>query len=167
MRLNGYYQLDRGDDGKLVSTDAQGIGTTLAVDDKKRWIDHVALGPDGAIAWSAGKTAFVLSKKGETRKLDLDVFDDQLLKLRLERQDVPFALFSEAIDRQAEQALFIFIQMVDANAWYEFKTKNAGSFEASVAVDDDVVATNQQGHGKAQRADRLSHFADVRFHRSS
>jgi WD40 repeat protein len=68
---DGEHIVSGGDDGKLVATDAQGIGTTLAVDDKKRWIDHVALGPDGAIAWSAGKTAFVRSKKGETRKLDL------------------------------------------------------------------------------------------------
>jgi WD40 repeat protein len=48
-----------GDDGKLIVTD---LGSTrvLATDAKHRWIDHVALGPDGAVAWSAGKTAFVL-----------------------------------------------------------------------------------------------------------
>ena len=36
---------------------------TLATDAKRRWIDHVALGPDGAVAWSAGKTAFVQGKE--------------------------------------------------------------------------------------------------------
>jgi WD40 repeat protein len=51
-----------GDDGKLVATDAKGESRTLATDPKHRWIDHVALGPDGALAWSAGKTAFVQSK---------------------------------------------------------------------------------------------------------
>ena len=54
-----------GDDGKLVETGADGEHRVLASDDKKRWIDQVALGPDGAVAWSAGKTAHVLTKKGE------------------------------------------------------------------------------------------------------
>jgi WD40 repeat protein len=56
-----------GDDGKLVATDADGTHRVLAADDKKRWIDQVAVGPDGAVAWSAGKTAHVLTKKGEER----------------------------------------------------------------------------------------------------
>ncbi len=51
-----------GDDGKVVATGAKGEIRTLATDPKHRWIDHVALGPDGAIAWSAGKTAFVQAK---------------------------------------------------------------------------------------------------------
>lgn len=51
-----------GDDGKVVTTD---LGSTrvLATDAKHRWIDHVALGPDGAVAWSAGKTAFAQGKE--------------------------------------------------------------------------------------------------------
>jgi WD40 repeat protein len=51
-----------GDDGKVVTTD---LGSTrvLAIDAKHRWIDHVALGPDGAVAWSAGKTAFTQAKE--------------------------------------------------------------------------------------------------------
>jgi len=52
-----------GDDGKLIATDAKGESRTLATDAKRRWIDHVALGPDGAVAWSAGKTAFVQAKE--------------------------------------------------------------------------------------------------------
>jgi WD40 repeat protein len=56
-----------GDDGTLVSTDAMGAFRVLATDDKKRWIDQVALGPDGAAAWSAGKVAHVLTGKGEER----------------------------------------------------------------------------------------------------
>jgi WD40 repeat protein len=59
-----------GDDGKLVSTDVDGKHQVVATDDKKRWIDQVALGPDGAVAWSAGKTAHVLTKKGELRSFD-------------------------------------------------------------------------------------------------
>src|SRR5689334_17642013 len=46
-----------GDDGKLIETGADGEYRVVASDDKKRWIDHVALGLDGALAWSAGKSA--------------------------------------------------------------------------------------------------------------
>jgi WD40 repeat protein len=51
-----------GDDGKIVATNANGEISVVASDPKRRWIDHVALGPDGAIAWSAGKTACVQGK---------------------------------------------------------------------------------------------------------
>ena len=59
-----------GDDGKLVTLDAKGELTLLASDPKRRWIDNVALHPDGAYAWSAGKTAFVRSGKGEEKSFD-------------------------------------------------------------------------------------------------
>src|SRR5271166_1949271 len=52
-----------GDDGKLVATDENGETRVVASDPKHRWIDHVALGPDGAVAWSAGKTAYVQAKE--------------------------------------------------------------------------------------------------------
>ena len=52
-----------GDDGAVVATDAAGTVTRLATDPKRRWIDHVAIGPPvkatRAIAWSAGKEAYV------------------------------------------------------------------------------------------------------------
>ena len=51
-----------GDDGKIVTTDGDGESSVLARDPKHRWIDHVALGPDGVVAWSAGKTAYVQAK---------------------------------------------------------------------------------------------------------
>ncbi len=60
-----------GDDGKVVVTDAAGEHRVIAADEKRRWIDHVAAGPDGAVAWSAGKTAFVQTRKGEQRQLDV------------------------------------------------------------------------------------------------
>jgi WD40 repeat protein len=52
-----------GDDGKVVETDAKGEIRIVATDPKHRWIDHVALAPDGAVAWSAGKTAYVQAKE--------------------------------------------------------------------------------------------------------
>lgn len=60
-----------GDDGKLVSVDAKSNIETLAIDAKRRWIDNVALHTDGAIAWSAGKTAYVRAPKGEEKSLDV------------------------------------------------------------------------------------------------
>jgi WD40 repeat protein len=60
-----------GDDGKVVETSASGEVKVLATDAKRRWIDHVALGPDNAVAWSAGKTAFVRTRKGEERSVEV------------------------------------------------------------------------------------------------
>jgi WD40 repeat protein len=60
-----------GDDGKLVALNAKGEVTLLATDAKRRWIDNVALHPDGAFAWSAGKTAFVRSGKAEEKTFDM------------------------------------------------------------------------------------------------
>jgi WD40 repeat protein len=60
-----------GDDGKVVATDARGESTVLATDQKRRWIDQVAVGPGGAVAWSAGKQAYARTAKGAERVLEL------------------------------------------------------------------------------------------------
>jgi WD40 repeat protein len=60
-----------GDDGKLVALEASGEVTLLATDPKRRWIDNVALHPDGGVAWSAGKTAFIQSGKATEKSLDV------------------------------------------------------------------------------------------------
>jgi WD40 repeat protein len=60
-----------GDDGNVVATGADGQSEVLATDAKRRWIDHVAVGASGAVAWSAGKQAFVRAEKGVERSLDL------------------------------------------------------------------------------------------------
>jgi len=60
-----------GDDGKLAATAADGASTAIATDAKHRWIDRVALGPAGAVAWSAGKQAFARAGKGGEKMLDL------------------------------------------------------------------------------------------------
>jgi len=59
-----------GDDGEVGETGVDGEHRVIATDDKKRWIDNVALAPDGAIAWSSGKTAHVRTKKGELRTFE-------------------------------------------------------------------------------------------------
>jgi WD40 repeat protein len=61
-----------GDDGKVVATDANGESETLATE--RRWIDHVALGPDG-VAWSSGKQAFVRIAKGKDKDKGERVLD--------------------------------------------------------------------------------------------
>src|SRR5438105_4508583 len=58
------------DGGKVVALNAKGETSVLATDAKRRWIDNVALHPDGAVAWSAGKTAFVRSGKGDEKSFD-------------------------------------------------------------------------------------------------
>jgi WD40 repeat protein len=60
---DGERVITGGDDGKVVATSASGTSTVLATDAKRRWIDHVAVARDGAVAWSAGKQAFVLAGK--------------------------------------------------------------------------------------------------------
>ena len=59
-----------GDDGKVMVTTAGGAVSGYASDANKRWIDQLALGPDGAVAWSAGKVAHVLTGKGEQRQFE-------------------------------------------------------------------------------------------------
>jgi WD40 repeat protein len=59
-----------GDDGQVIATTENGEHTVIATDPKMRWIDQVALAPDGSMAWSASKTAFVKTKKGEERSFD-------------------------------------------------------------------------------------------------
>ena len=66
---DGARLFSAGDDGRMVATGADGATETL-VETPGKWIEHVALGPDGALAWSIVKSALVRTKKAE-RSLDL------------------------------------------------------------------------------------------------
>jgi WD40 repeat protein len=68
---DGKRLLMGGDDGKLVTLDTKGDVALLATDPKRRWIDSVALHPEGAIAWSVGKTAYVRSGKNEDKSFEV------------------------------------------------------------------------------------------------
>jgi len=57
--------------GKVFVTGEKGDSKLVASDAKHRWIDHVATGPDGAIAWSAGKSAYVMTGKGDPRTVEV------------------------------------------------------------------------------------------------
>ena len=59
-----------GDDGRVVRIGADGSTEEIA-NTGGAWIDAVAIGPEGAIAWSAGKKAHVRDGKGMVYTLDL------------------------------------------------------------------------------------------------
>jgi WD40 repeat protein len=59
------------DDGRVVALSEAGETRVVATDAKRRWIDNVAVNSDGATAWSAGKTAFVRTARGEEKALDV------------------------------------------------------------------------------------------------
>jgi WD40 repeat protein len=54
-----------GEDGALVETAADGKSRTLC--ERGPWPDALALGPDGAVAWSSGRQVTARSGKGEVR----------------------------------------------------------------------------------------------------
>jgi len=68
---DGARILTGGDDGKVVAFDARGEVAVLATDPKRRWVDCVALQPDGAVAWSVGKMAFVRSGRNEEKSVEV------------------------------------------------------------------------------------------------
>lgn len=61
---DGERLITAGDDGRLVATKV-GAGPEILAEAKGKWIDHVALGPVGALAWSVGRMALVRTEKGE------------------------------------------------------------------------------------------------------
>lgn len=61
---DGRRLLTSGDDGRIVSIESTGKTERLVVDARRRWIDHVAAGRNGSIAWSLGKEAFWRSSDG-------------------------------------------------------------------------------------------------------
>jgi WD40 repeat protein len=60
-----------GDDGLVAATDAAGMVTRLA-ERPRKWIDHVATGPAGAVAYSVGREAVVRSADGSERRFALE-----------------------------------------------------------------------------------------------
>lgn len=61
--------LTGGDDGRVAAILGDGSVETL-FEQKGRWIDQVAGGPDGGVAFSAGKTAHFRPAKGEAKSFD-------------------------------------------------------------------------------------------------
>lgn len=61
--------LTGGDDGQVALTNTSGEVTRVA-ELPRKWIDHVAAGPGGAIAYASGKQAFVKLADGRERTFD-------------------------------------------------------------------------------------------------
>ncbi|NVO14270.1 MAG: WD40 repeat domain-containing protein [Rhodoplanes sp.] len=68
---DGARLITGGDDGRVMATAPDGTVTEIAVDAKRRWIDRVAAGRDGVVAWSAGKQVFARTSKGEVRATEV------------------------------------------------------------------------------------------------
>jgi WD40 repeat protein len=68
---DGERVITGGDDGRVIATDDRAESEVVATDGKHRWIDHVAIGPSGTVAWSAGKQVFVRAGKDGERTLEL------------------------------------------------------------------------------------------------
>jgi WD40 repeat protein len=68
---DGTWVATGGDDGKVFVTGAEGDSRLVASDGKRRWIDRVATGPDGALAWSAGRSAYAMAGKGEPKTIEV------------------------------------------------------------------------------------------------
>jgi WD40 repeat protein len=67
---DGTRLVSGGDDGRIVEISAEGE-TRLLAEEAGSWIDAVALRSDGALAWTAGRSARVRLAGGEIKALDL------------------------------------------------------------------------------------------------
>jgi WD40 repeat protein len=68
--IDGKALLTGGDDGRVALTDAAGKVTEVA-EVPRKWIDYVAAGPGGAVAYAAGRRVFVRLGDGRERQFDL------------------------------------------------------------------------------------------------
>ena len=66
---DGARLITGGDDGRVMETGADLVARLIG-DEKGKWIDAVALRPDGASAWSAGKSVRARDSKGETKSFE-------------------------------------------------------------------------------------------------
>jgi len=58
--------LTGGEDGRVLRTGEDGASETLG-EERGKWIDALAAGPDGALAWSVGRNVSARSSKGEVK----------------------------------------------------------------------------------------------------
>lgn len=66
---DGKRLITSGEDGKLVANPSDGTGETLA-EVPRKWITSVAAGPQGAIAYASGRSAFVRFADGSVKPFD-------------------------------------------------------------------------------------------------
>ena len=68
---DGRRLMTGGDDGRVVASDRAGSIECLYADDKRRWIDHLAVSRAGTNAWSVGKTAFYCFADGSAKTIQV------------------------------------------------------------------------------------------------
>jgi len=89
---DGRLLITGGDDGVVAATDAAGTVTRLA-ERPRKWIDHVAAGPAGAVAFAVGRQAVVRTADGRERSFDHEravgglAFAPKGLRLAVSRYD--------------------------------------------------------------------------------
>lgn len=69
--LDGATLITAGDDGRVVATDASGFATLLA-ERPGKWIDQLAAGPQGTVAFGVSKEAIVRLANGEEKSFTHD-----------------------------------------------------------------------------------------------
>lgn len=90
--LAGDAMATGGGDGRVCLVTVDGQVRTLA-ELPRKWIDQVACGPQGAVAFAAGRTAYVVTGPGEPRAFPLDravggiAFAPKGLRLAIARYD--------------------------------------------------------------------------------
>lgn len=67
VTVNQKRILTGGDDGKVIETRLDGTNTILA-DEKGRWIETLAGGPDGAVAWAVARQVKARDSKGKVKE---------------------------------------------------------------------------------------------------
>ncbi len=68
---DGKSLLSGGEDGKICRTSADGSSEILH-QTATRWIDKIATGPDGAVAWGSGRKGAIILSSGEIREIEVE-----------------------------------------------------------------------------------------------
>ncbi|WP_062014149.1 WD40 repeat domain-containing protein [Aureimonas sp. AU4] len=107
LDASGRRLLSGGEDGRVIATAVDGTMSEVG-SAGRRWVTAVAGGPNGAVAWASGRTAFVREAKGETRELahartvEDVAFAPKGLRLATARYDGA-SLFFPATDAKAQE----------------------------------------------------------------
>jgi hypothetical protein len=80
------------------------------------------------------------------------VQQDQFLKLNLQRIEIPLPLFGEAVDGKPQDALFVWIQMLNAHARDSIEAQLLGCRVACFAVNELVAVSDQERIAETEEA---------------
>lgn len=59
------------DSGNIVELQVHGAHKIILIDEKRRWIDQLAVADDGSIAWAIGKQVFLRGIDGASREIEI------------------------------------------------------------------------------------------------